>query len=233
MNEQTLWYCDNIDLYSILCPPKLKGYGHKHFKKFAQGDLIYFEKDKAQEVYMVSKGKVKIASYAEDGTELVKAILTKGKLFGEMVFLGEENRRDFAISLSNKTIVCPMTIDKMYDLMRNNKKFSTYIYKLIGFRVRKLERRLEMILFKDATTRLKEFISELAIEMGLKLEDCIIIKHPYTQSDIANLIGLRRETVNSLFQQFKGEATIDYKRYQISIFCPNWQSTLGTLTMAH
>jgi len=227
MKDYSFWYCDNIDLYSILCPPKLRDFQKEHYKQFGQGDLIYLEKDTAQKVYMVSKGKVKIAAYNEEGVEIVKAILTKGELFGEMVILGEEKRQDFAIALSKNTAVCPMTVDKMYGLMRDNKRFNTFIYKLIGFRVRKLERRLERILFKDATTRLKDFINELAVELGDKMDNCILIKHPYTQNDMANLLGLRRETVNVLFQEFKEAATLDYKRYQISIYCPNWQSELG------
>ncbi len=226
MVSQTLWYCENINLYKILCPPKLKGYERLHYKTFKHGDFIYFEADTAQEVFMVSKGKVKIASYSEDGKELIKAILTKGELFGEMIILGEQKRKDFAVSLSKDTAVCPMNINKMYDLMRCNQQFSSRIYKLIGFRIRKLERRLEMILFKDASTRFKEFISDLALDKGVVKEDCIVIKHPYTQVDIARLIGLSREKVNHLFRQFKSKTILNHKRYQIEILCPKWKEEL-------
>lgn len=226
MENQSLWYFDNIDLYKVLCPPKLKSYSETHYANFGQGDLIYLEKDSAKQIYLVKRGKVKIATYDEDGNEIVKAILTKGKLFGEMVFLGEEKRQDFAISLTNKTSLCPMNIDKMHLLMRDNKLFSTYIYKIIGLKVRKIEKRLEMVLFKDATTRVKEFINELAFEFGQREDASIMIKHPYTQNDIAALIGLRRETVNNLLQQFKEKKRLDYGRYQINIFCPAWQSQL-------
>lgn len=226
MNNQNIWYCDNIDLYKVLCPPKLKSYSKTNNSNFGQGDLIYFEKESAQQIYLIQKGKVKIATYDDDGNELVKAILTKGKLFGEMIILGEEKRKDFAISLTKKTIICPVNIDKMYSLMRSNKFFSAYIYKVIGLRIRKIEKRLEMILFKDASTRVKEFISELASEFGTKENSTILINHPYTQNDIASLIGLRRETVNFLLQQFKAKEQLEYRRYQIKIHCQYWQKQL-------
>lgn len=230
MDKQAVWYCDNIDLRKVLCPPKLKKYSKTHNTCFGQGDLIYLEKESAKQLYLVQKGKVKIVSYDDNGNEIVKAILTKGKLFGEMVMLGEQQRQDFAISITKKTRICPMKVEKMYSLMRTNENFSSYIYRIIGLRVRKIEKRLEMVLFKDASTRVKEFISELAIEFGTTAEDKIIINHPYTQNDIAALIGLRRETVNNLLQQFKEQNSLDYRRYQINISCPDWQSRLNLLS---
>ena len=42
----------------------------------------------------------------------------------------------------------------MHDLMRDNQTFSFKVYKFIGFKFKKLERRLQLLMFKD--TNLKE-----------------------------------------------------------------------------
>jgi len=204
----------------MLCPHKFEAYKNEHnFCAYKKKDYIYFEADSANKVYLIEQGKVKIGYYNEDGNEIVKAILTKGELFGEKAILGDKERDEFAQSLDNETSVCPISVDTMHDLMRNNQSFSLKVYKFIGFKYKKLERRLQLLLFKDTKTRLIEFLDELRIDYSY---DCDktgdqIIKHPYTQKDIASLIGTSRPTINILLNELKGENYLDFNRKEIRI----------------
>jgi CRP-like cAMP-binding protein len=213
-----MWYLDNINLYDILCPPKIKGYVDKHFIRHDKNDIIYNQSAPVNKVYLISKGKVKVVYYSADGNEIIKAILIKGELFGEKALLGDQVRDEQAIAMTDDTRLCPLSIDKMYELMRNNGRFSLEISKIIGFRLKKMERRLERLLFKDAKTRLIEFIQDLIEEQQPDSSDNIIeIKHFYTHNDIANLIGTTRETVTKLFNQFKQAGILEYSRRSIII----------------
>ncbi|PQJ73024.1 Crp/Fnr family transcriptional regulator [Polaribacter butkevichii] len=215
-----LWFFDNVNLFNLLCPHKFKEYKKCHnFDAYKKSDYIYFEEDAASKVYLIEKGKVKIGYYNEDGTEVVKAILTKGELFGEKAILGEETRNEFAQSVDATTSICPIGVDTMHDLMRDNKTFSLKIYKFLGFRFKKLERRLQLILFKDSKTRFLEFMKELCEEYG---HDCEktgdkIIEHPYTQKDIASLIGTSRSNLNVLMNELKEANIITFNRKEIRL----------------
>lgn len=217
----TIWILEDVNLFNLLCPHKFKKYKACHdFDAYRKSDYIYFEEDAANKVYLIEKGKVKIGYYNEDGTEVVKAILKKGELFGEKAILGEEKRDEFAQSLDNSTSICPVGVDTMHDLMRDNKTFSLRIYKFIGYKFRKLERRLQLLLFKDSKTRLLEFLNELCTDYGYNCEKTgdQIINHPYTQKDIASLIGISRPTLNILMNELKEASIIDFNRRQIRIF---------------
>ncbi|EDP69955.1 50S ribosomal protein L20 [Flavobacteriales bacterium ALC-1] len=217
----TIWIFEDVNLFNLLCPHKFKEYKACHdFDAYKKSDYIYFEEDAANKVYLIEKGKVKIGYYNEDGTEVVKAILKKGELFGEKAILGEEKRDEFAQSLDNNTSICPVGVNTMHELMRDNKTFSLRIYKFIGFKFKKLERRLQLLLFKDSKTRLMEFLEELCTDYGY---DCNhtgdhIVNHPYTQKDIACLIGVSRPTLNILMNELKEEKVIDFNRKQIRIY---------------
>jgi len=216
----SIWFFDDVNLFKILCPHKFKAYKNCHsFDIYNKKDYIYFEEDSASKVYLIEKGKVKIGYYNQDGTEVVKAILTNGELFGEQAILGENIREEFAQSLDNKTSICPISVETMHDLMRDNQTFSFKIYKFIGFKFKKLERRLQLLLFKDAKTRLVEFLDELCEEYGYDCEKTgdHVIKHPYTQKDIASLIGTSRPTLNILLQELRTENYIDFNRKEIRI----------------
>ena len=217
---QSLWFFDNVNLFKVLCPHKVKIYKNEHsFCSYKKRDYIYIQADAANKVYLIENGKVKIGYYSEDGNEVVKAILTKGELFGEKAILGDEKRDEFAQSIDNETSICPISVDIMHDLMRENQNFSFKVYKFIGFKFKKLERRLQLLLFKDTKTRLIEFLDELCVDFGY---DCDktgdhVIRHPYTQKDIASLIGTSRPTINILLNELKEENYLDFNRKEIRI----------------
>lgn len=214
-----LWFIDSINLFNKLCPHKFKEYKSCHdFNEYNKNDYVYFEQDSASKVYLIEKGKIKIGYYTEDGGEVVKAILTKGEIFGEKAILGVEKRNEFAQSIG-KTSICPIGVDTMHNLMRDNKAFSLKIYKFLGLRFKKLERRLQLILFKDTKTRFLEFMKELQEEYGYNCPKTgvIVIQHPYTQKDIASLIGTSRSNLNVLMNELKEDSIINFNRKEIKI----------------
>lgn len=160
---------------------------------------------------------MKIGYYNEEGNEIVKAILTKGELFGEKAIYGIEERSEFAQAIENGTSVCPVECDILHDLMRENKTFSLKVYKILGGRIKKLERHLKLLLFKDTKTRFVEFLEELKEDYGYCCPETgnMIIKHPYTQKDIATLIATSRPTLNVLMNELKENNFLDFSRKQI------------------
>ncbi|CAM1368829.1 Crp/Fnr family transcriptional regulator [Tenacibaculum xiamenense] len=216
----TFWYFENINLFKILCPHKYPAYKKEHtFNNYRKSDYIYFEEDAANKIYLIDSGKVKIGYYTEDGKEIIKAILTKGEMFGEKAILGVEKRNEFAQSIDNSTLICPVSKDTMYSLMRDNASISFKIYKFIGIRIKRLERRLQLLLFKDTKTRLLEFFNELCEDYGYECEKTgdQVVNHPYTQKDIATLIGTSRPTLNALMNELKQESIIDFNRKELRI----------------
>ena len=218
---KSIWFFDDVNLFKVLCPHKFKAFKVEHdFDAYKKKDYIYFEEDSSNKVYLIEKGKVKIGYYSDDGEVVVKAILTRGELFGETAILGESVREEFAQSIDNSTSICPIGVETMHNLMRDNQSFSFKIYKVIGFKLKKLERRLQLLLFKDAKTRLLEFLDELCSDYGY---DCDktgdkVIRHPYTQKDIACLIGTSRPTLNILLNELKTEKVIEFTRKEIRIY---------------
>ncbi len=214
----SLWFFEDVNLFNILCPHKFKGYEEGHvFNEYKKNDYIYFEEDAADKVFLVNSGKVKIGYVTEEGEEIITSILSKGEIFGEKAILGEESRNEFAQAVEKETSVCPITTPEMIDLLRENKEFSLKIYKFIGFRFKKLERRLQLLLFKDTKTRLKEYLKELAEDFGYtnQISGDIIIRHPYTQKEIATLIGTSRPTLNILLNELQSEKYLSFERKEI------------------
>lgn len=216
-NTAALWYFESVNLYSILCPHKVKRMGEKHqFLTYKRDQFIYIPEDSATHIYMIVNGRVKIGHYLENGEEVLTAILTKGEIFGELAMAGEEKRRDFAQVMEEATI-CPLTTTELKDLMLADKELSFKILKLIGLRIMKLERKLELLVFKDARTRVIEFLKDAAAWKGKKVGFETMIQTHLTHKDIASLTGTSRQTVTTILNDLKEKNLINFNRKQILI----------------
>ena len=191
--------------------------GETHeFKTYKRDQFIYIPEDSATHIYMIVNGRVKIGHYLENGDEVVTAILTKGEIFGELAMAGEEKRRDFAQAMEEVTI-CPLTTEELKELMYENKELSFKILKLIGLRIMKLERKLELLVFKDARTRIIEFLKDAAAWKGVKVGFETMIQTKLTHKDIASLTGTSRQTVTTILNDLKEKNLINFNRKQILI----------------
>ncbi len=219
MSDRTsLWYFEEVDLYNILCPHKIPGMKEKHtFNHFQKDQFIYFPNEPSSHIYLIADGRVKIGSYTEDGKEILKAILGAGEIFGELSITGEGRRSDFAQALDANTTVCPMTIDDMQELMKENQALSLRIFKLMGLRLKRVERKLESLVFKDARTRVIDFIREMAEERGQKVGYEMLIKTKFTHKDIASLTGTSRQTVTTILNELKSQNVINFDRRRILV----------------
>jgi len=213
-----IWYFEDINLFKILCPTKFGEYKKSNtIKLYQKGEFIYFTDDPANNIFLISNGKVKILNYTEGGEEVVKSILSKGDIFGELVVLGEEKRSDFAQVLEKDTYVCQMNLELLEGLMLENKTFALSIHKLIGLRIKKLERRLDSLVFKDVRTRLEEFIVDLVETSDAKPGGVIKVPHFYTHKDMADLIGTSRQTVTTTLNELKNEGLLDFNRKEFLV----------------
>ncbi len=216
--KSSLWFFQNVDLYDLLCPVKTGQADQSHkMVTFNKNDFIYFTHEPSKAIYMIEEGRVKVGHVMDNGKEVVKAILSKGEIFGELALAGEEQRADYAQALDNKTRVCPMTVDEMKALMAENQELSFKVVKLIGDRVQKLERKLESLVFKNARTRVLEFLRDAAEWKGQKVGFEIMIRTSLTHQDIAGLTGSSRQTVTTILNELKDSNIINFNRRQILI----------------
>jgi CRP-like cAMP-binding protein len=217
-SESNLWFFENVDLYELLCPHKVPSMKEKHtFHHYKKHDFIYFEDQPSDHIYLIANGRVKIGSYTRDGRELVKAVLSSGEIFGELALAGEGRRPDFAQALDEDTTVCPMSIDDMQELMAKNKPLNLKIIKLIGLRIKKLERKVESLVFKDARTRIIEFLRDMAMEKGKKVGFETMFRNYLTHRDIASLTGTSRQTVTMVLNELKEKNIINFDRRRFLI----------------
>lgn len=206
MSGTEVWYLEEVNLYEILCPNKYASHVRHHpLTVYRRKDFIFLPDEPSTDIYLVARGKVKVGYYDEEGNEFIKAFLGQGEILGEMAYLGQSRHRDFAEVVEEGTQICRMSVDKARELGRDYVPFGFEIQKKIGENVRKLERRLEILFFKDAKKRLCELLIDLHASYVKHFHDKQIVEHNLTQQEMASLIGTSRKTASLLINELERE----------------------------
>ncbi|MCA1763813.1 MAG: Crp/Fnr family transcriptional regulator [Cryomorphaceae bacterium] len=218
MNAQALWYLEGLDLFGKLCPIKSKqNESVSKPEKYNSGETIYIPQQKAEYLHVIVQGRVKIGRYLEDGKEATKTILGQGEVFGEMILVGEEKRTDFAEVMENNTLICSLGMDELQNIMLHDKDMSLRVMKWMGLRIQKLERKIELLAFRDVRTRIVEFLKDAAEWKGKPIGHEILIRTKLTHKDIATLTATSRQTVSEVLNELRKENQIYFERGKILI----------------
>jgi CRP-like cAMP-binding protein len=181
---------------------------------------LYLTGDPSSSVYLLKKGRVKISNTAPSGKEVTFEILEPGEVFGELEVLEDAPRSTSAETLDDALIcVIPRKDFDQYLAMHPN--VTVKLTKLIGLRLRKIQSRVEDLVFRDVPARLANLLSELSKTDGVADKQGIRLKVKLTHQEMANLIGCSRETVSTIMGQFRDEGLIHMDGRVITILKPN------------
>jgi CRP-like cAMP-binding protein len=98
-----------------------------------------------------------------------------------------------------------------------NKELSFKVINFMGKRLERIENKLESFIFRNARSRIIDFLKENALERGRQVGYELFFKHNLTQQDIANLTGTSRQTVTSVLNELKKLNLIHFNRNGVLI----------------
>jgi len=217
MQKTTLWYINTNKLFSALPEEKRAAMASMlrpvNIKKKS---FIYSMGDSAEKIYILKEGRIKITRLTEDGKELTIDILEPGDIFGEMVIAGESERETSAEALED-SFICAIGKQDFERFIAENPGVSMGITKWFGSRLRRVENRLENLIFHDVRSRLLTLFDDLAGKYGEETPDGKKITIHLSHQEIANLIGATRETVTLELNNLKREGRLIIKDRELIV----------------
>jgi len=217
IQKDALWYLQNIDFFKDIDPDTLKRIKKKTtMKNYKKNSFIYFPDDTPNHVFIVKMGRVKIGSYSDDGKEIIKTILENGEVFGEQFFLGRDRMENYAQAMQ---FSCLLVIerDEFQKIMEQNNFMALRMAKIFGQCLQKLERKFESLIFKDARSRIVDFLKDMANDMGKPVGYETLIMHSLTHLDIARMTATSRQTVTTVLNDLRENNLIYFDRKRILI----------------
>ncbi len=220
MAGKKLWYLENFSMLHLLSKEEMKELdAMAEMRNTPKNQVIYFPEDTSNTVYLLKSGKIKISKISFSGKEIILALLGPGEIFGELSLLGQEKREEIA-EVTEDAVICSVSLSHFEAMLQQNPKFSLQITKLIGFRLKKIQQRLENLVFKTAEQRVRFFIKEVAEEHGRKIlmnDEEREVKLKLSHEEIAKLSATSRQTVNTVLNELGKKGIISYDRRRIFV----------------
>lgn len=218
--QSKLWYLENFGMLKALSKEeKEKLDGMAAMRHVPRKQVLYFPSDSSNSIYLLKAGRVKISRISPEGKEIILTILGPGEVFGELGITGQQEREEFA-EVTDDAIICVVDIKDLQKMMKENPKFNTEILKFIGFRLKRVQSRLESLIFKSAEQRIRSLIKELGEDHGRTIagdENQREVKLRLTHEDIAKLTATSRQTVTTQLNELEKNDLIKYDRKRIYI----------------
>ena len=206
----------NYDLWSHLSEEEYEALNLVHnFVEAKKGDYVYFEAFNHNKLYFLKDGYIRIGYIDEQGNEIIKEIIQKGEIFGQITLDRSKLHGEFAQAYKANVSVCAFTISDFQKLLQTRPELALKYSKLVGSKLRQFENRLVNLLNKDVRTRLLNFLWQLVQVHATENGQTICIPNYLTHEDIAHLIGSSRQTVTTLMNELVSEDVLTYNRKEI------------------
>ena len=171
-------------------------------RRFSAGQIIFHHGDPGGLLYIIIKGKVKIAHSTPEGQEAFLAILGSGDFFGELALLDDFPRSATAEALE-PTETLTLHREDFMRYIRSNPDFSLHVLHTLAQHIRRLNNQISDIFFLDLPGRLARTLLQLSEQHGRQTADGIVIDLSLTQTDLAEMTGATRVSVNKALGRFR------------------------------
>lgn len=188
-----------------------------NFVEAADGEYIYFPFQNNNKLYFTKTGFIKLGYIDEQGNEIIKEVIQKGEVFGQLTLEKGNAQDEFARAYKGNVSLCAFTMEDFLHLLQRKPEMAIAFSFHLGNKLRKVENRLLNILNKDVKSRVVQLLLQLAADHHLIIDNTAVIEKFLTHDDIAKLIGSSRQTVTTILNQFEKQKLITVSKKQISI----------------
>lgn len=202
-----LW---NLDLFKLLPEKQLyeiaECFEVQHYRK---NEIIFNEKQKAQHLYIVYSGMIKVYKLSKGGKEHILHTLSSGKIFAEVPMFEGETYPAYSTALE-VTVLLTLSRQHLLQLITKEPQVALNMLALQAKRLRELTLQIESLTLKDALSRLAEHLLKQSDQYG-------VLSQQLSITERAKLLGMTRENLSKLLNRLVHEKIIQIKKNIITV----------------
>ena len=187
-------------------------------QRYRRNSIIFNEGDPGPALYMIVKGRVKMSQSSPDGKERTLALLSPGDVFGEMALLDEQARSADAVVVEDaELLIVPRK--EFLDFIMAQPQAAMSLLVVLSQRLRHTNLLVHDAAFFDVRGRLARILLDLA-RNGEKDAGGALVCPRLTQSELASMVGVTRESVNKWLRHYERNGLIARRRGRLVILDP-------------
>ena len=176
-------------------------------KTFDKGTMIFSEGSEANTLFFINEGKIKLYKYNKEGKEQILHILTNGDFFGELDLIKSSTYKFNAKAMDNAKI-CTLKKSEVKNIIMKKPEIAIKLLESVGERLAAIENLAQNLSTNDVDARIAYLLINLMDKYSEEEDGKKLIKLPLSREDMANYIGVTRETISRKLKKLEEEELI-------------------------
>jgi CRP/FNR family transcriptional regulator, cyclic AMP receptor protein len=176
-------------------------------RDYIHNESVFEQGDKANAMFYIQTGNVKLTAESKSGKKAVLAILRKGDFFGEGC-LGKQSLRMFSAMAIQSSTIARVPKTTIARIIGQEPVFANVLIAHLVIRIGRIEEDLADQIFSPSEKRLARLLLFLANFGPRNIPEPVHIK--VSQETLAEMIGTTRSRVSYFMNRFRKMGFIDY-----------------------
>ncbi len=187
-------------------------------RTYRKNDIVFFEEDTGNYMYIVKDGRVKVSRLLPNGKEMILAFRETGEYFGEMSMLDGGTSAATVTAVVSTTIL--VTTYRDFQRLLGNPKINSALLRMLCSRCREAWSQIEVLTFHNADARIRTALYQLCRKKGEKTSSGIRIGLKLTHKELADMTGISRETATRVLSTLQSEGLLRVESRQFIVTDP-------------
>jgi CRP-like cAMP-binding protein len=180
---------------------------HATTRDYRNKQAVFAQGDKADAMFYIQHGNVKLTVTSRNGKKAVIAILRHGDFFGEGCLTSRALRRSTATAIQSSTIA-RVKRTSIARIIRQKPAFAGLFISYLLFRIGRTEEEFVDQIFSSSEKRLARILLVLAGTGRHSSPGPVLLK--VNQETLAEMVGTTRSRVSYFMNRFREKGYIDY-----------------------
>ncbi|MBP1962153.1 Crp/Fnr family transcriptional regulator [Paenibacillus aceris] len=187
-----------------------------YVKRAAKGDFLFWEGDAADKLYYIIQGGVRITKLSETGKSFILYLHQAGDLFGQIDPF-QNSLHSFGAEVTEDSQIGVMGRKDLEILLTQHGDLAIEFMKWMGLMHRMTETKFRDLMMYGKPGALCSLLIRLSNSYGVPQGDNILITYKLNNSEMADMIGSTRESVNRMLSDMKKEDALEFNNGRIVI----------------
>jgi CRP/FNR family transcriptional regulator/CRP/FNR family cyclic AMP-dependent transcriptional regulator len=185
-------------------------------RRYRKGDIVMQKEEPGHALFIVERGSVRIYVPSAQGNDLILAVLGEGDFFGDLSLL-DGRPRSASAAVTTDSVLLMLERSDFIALITRRPAAAMAVLEAVAGRLRETDEMASDLAFLDVAGRLAKRLLDLASAHGVQRGGGVLIDLSVTQEDLANMIGVTRESVNRNLSDFRNLGLISNQGRKIVI----------------
>ena len=182
-----------------------------------KGTYLFQEGDKADGIYFVHSGKVRIGKITPDGREITFRVCENEDFIGELTLFCEPSTYTVSAKVLEDGLCAKINKEDLEKNLLNHPKLAMEFIKWMGVHHQKTQSKFRDLILNGKKGAVYSTLIRMTNSYGVLIKEGILIDLPLTNQELANFCGMTREVVNRMLKELKKEGRISSKDGKILI----------------